>query len=92
MKRQPIIRCPACEWRPTPEARWECVPSCATIFHTFWTGGVCPGCGWKWEKTQCLACGTLSPHKAWYREPDEAGDEGEDESFEREREKEHSTV
>ena len=60
------IYCPACEYRPQPEDRWECMPSCGTSWHTFWTGGVCPGCGYKWEKTQCPLCGVLSPHKAWY--------------------------
>ena len=25
------IHCPACEWRPGPEDRWACVPSCGTM-------------------------------------------------------------
>jgi C4-type Zn-finger protein len=66
------IRCPKCSARPRPEDRWVCVPSCGTVFHTFWTGGVCPGCSYRWTKTQCLACGELSPHAHWYREPDDA--------------------
>jgi C4-type Zn-finger protein len=67
--REPEIRCPHCRWRPQAEDRWHCVPSCGTVWHTFWTGGVCPGCGWRWEKTQCLACQKVSPHKAWYHFP-----------------------
>lgn len=66
------IRCPKCSYRPQPQDRWVCVPSCATSFHTFWTGGVCPGCGYPWKKTQCPACGELSPHAQWYREPEDA--------------------
>jgi hypothetical protein len=73
--REPVIRCPACGYRPTAEDRWSCMPSCGTVFHTFWTGGVCPTCAWAWEKTQCPRCGVLSPHKAWYRWPE--GAEGE---------------
>jgi hypothetical protein len=46
------------------------MPSCGATFHTFWTGGVCPSCAWKWEKTQCPSCGVLSPHKAWYHWPE----------------------
>ena len=70
--RQPEIRCPKCEYRPRLEDRWDCVPSCGTRWHTFWTGGVCPGCGHAWQHTQCPACGKLSPHRAWYhvREPE----------------------
>jgi len=65
------IYCPQCEWRPGPDAHWECMPSCGTVWNTFWTRGVCPGCGYKWQKTQCLACGVLSPHEAWYHYPPE---------------------
>jgi hypothetical protein len=69
MKREPQIFCPKCQDRPTAEHRWVCVPSCNTEFHTFWTGGVCPGCGNAWEVTQCLACGQYSPHRQWYHWP-----------------------
>lgn len=69
--KDPEIHCPVCTWRPGHEDRWECVPSCGIVWNTFWTGGVCPGCTYKWEKTQCLACGAISPHKAWYHYPDD---------------------
>jgi hypothetical protein len=66
----PEIRCPQCGYRPRAEDRWQCIPSCATLWHTFWTGGVCPGCGYRWAKTQCPKCGELSPHKDWYHYPE----------------------
>lgn len=52
-----------------------CVPSCGTVWNTFWTGGVCPGCSHHWQKTQCLECGELSPHKDWYHHPEDSGKE-----------------
>ena len=65
------IRCPKCERRPGPQDRWDCVPSCGTTWNTFWTRGVCPGCGVKWPITQCCECTKYSPHESWYhyREP-----------------------
>jgi hypothetical protein len=69
VEKQPEIYCPACAYRPRPDDRWACIPSCGTSWHTFWTAGVCPGCGHFWQKTQCPACGVLSPHKAWYYLP-----------------------
>lgn len=68
------IYCPKCEWRPGPYDVWDCVPSCGTTWNTFWTRGVCPGCGVKWPSTQCYGCEKFSPHEAWYhyREPTES--------------------
>lgn len=68
--KEPQIYCPKCKKPPRAEDRWGCIPSCGTVWHTFWTGGVCPGCGYHWEKTQCLACGETSPHKDWYHYPE----------------------
>lgn len=65
----PEIYCPKCEYRPKAEDRWDCVPTCGTRWHTFWTGGVCPGCGVKWQVTQCPACHEDSPHRDWYHYP-----------------------
>ena len=76
------IYCPKCEYRPRPEDRWSCVPSCATSWHTFWTAGVCPGCGYAWQKTQCPACGELSPHRAWYHLPESSPAEEEESAVE----------
>lgn len=69
--KEPEIRCPKCGWRPTAESRWSCVPSCGTNWNTFWTAGMCPGCGKQWHHTQCPACHGRSPHKDWYHFPDE---------------------
>jgi hypothetical protein len=69
-RKEPEIYCPKCKWRPRAEHRWMCVPSCGTEWNTFWTGGVCPGCNWQWDHTQCLACGEISPHRDWYHYPD----------------------
>ncbi len=64
------IFCPRCGWRPEPEDRWICGPTgCGTVWNTFWTRGLCPGCGKQWTLTQCLACGRLSPHEHWYHAP-----------------------
>lgn len=68
----PEIRCPSCRWKPGADARWTCVPRCGTIWNTFATGGLCPGCGVRWHRTQCLSCGVVSPHRDWYRDPDDA--------------------
>lgn len=70
---EPKIFCPQCKYRPVAEDRWDCSPGCSASWHTFWTGGVCPGCAHQWELTQCPACAVRSPHKAWYHWP--AGDE-----------------
>ena len=66
------IYCPKCEWHPQAEDRWSCVPSCGTVWNTFWTRAVCPGCGVKWPATACLACTEYSPHEAWYHYPQRA--------------------
>lgn len=63
------IHCPRCRYRPKPEDRWSCMPSCGAVFHTFWTGGLCPGCSYAWLQTQCPSCGRLSPHRSWYHDP-----------------------
>ena len=46
------------------------MPSCGAVWNTFWTGGVCPKCSYRWLKTQCPNCGEISPHKDWYHYPD----------------------
>jgi hypothetical protein len=69
MKQEPEIFCPKCGYRPKAEDRWSCRPSCGTVWHTFWTGGVCPGCAYAWPVTQCPACKQRSPHPRWYHFP-----------------------
>jgi hypothetical protein len=46
------------------------MPSCNASWNTFWTGGVCAKCQYRWLKTQCLSCGEVSLHKDWYHYPD----------------------
>jgi hypothetical protein len=71
------IYCPQCQWRAGPQDKWQCVPLCGTVWNTFWTRDVCPGCAVKWPLTQCLACGKFSPHEAWYHAPNESESEDE---------------
>jgi hypothetical protein len=78
MTKNPVIYCPRCEYKPRAEDRWACLARCGTTWHTFWTGGVCPGCGIHWPKTQCPECAALSPHGEWYHYPqDEPATEAE---------------
>jgi hypothetical protein len=70
------IRCPKCQWQPTKDSTWTCVPmghpeyyvhgACGHSWNTFDTRGRCPGCRHQWKNTMCLSCGELSPHRAWY--------------------------
>ncbi len=71
------IRCPKCEWQPTAASRWFCADAdfpefyfngCGTMWNTFATGGVCPGCAHRWRWTSCLSCYGCSRHKDWYVE------------------------
>lgn len=77
MERKADIYCPKCKWKPGPEDRWVCMPQCGTVWNTFWTRGVCPGCAHHWRDTQCIACGEISPHESWYhyREPEEGSED-----------------
>jgi hypothetical protein len=69
--REPDIHCPECSWRPAGEDLWQCTRNeCNTVWNTFWTRGVCPGCSYQWRNTQCLACNAFSPHEHWYHYPD----------------------
>jgi hypothetical protein len=80
MKRDPEIYCPKCGYRPKAEDRWSCEPGCGAVWHTFWTGGVCPGCTYAWPVTDCPSCTQTSPHRQWYHLPvDEPAREKEEE-------------
>ncbi|SFR92232.1 hypothetical protein SAMN05216570_0652 [Dyella sp. OK004] len=75
---EPEIYCPLCTWRPAGSSRWLCAPrmgGCGTQWNTFWTGGVCPGCSYRWEITVCLTCKQFSLHEDWYHWPETASDE-----------------
>ena len=78
------IRCPLCNWQPTSSSVWACQSfgtpepffgGCETIWNTFETKGVCPGCSHQWQWTSCHRCHGWSRHADWYeREPsDHAG-------------------
>lgn len=69
------IRCPICKWRPEASSRWQCndcgnpeffFGGCGTVWNTFDTHGLCPGCGHQWRWTGCLDCHQWSPHEEWY--------------------------
>jgi len=66
------IHCPKCGWRPAAEDRWVCTEACGTVWNTFWTRGVCPGCSVQWPQTQCLQCAQFSSHETWYHYPPDA--------------------
>jgi hypothetical protein len=69
------IRCPLCEWRPSPSSTWCCFVEdtpepkfdwCGTSWNTFTTRGRCPGCQHQWKWTSCLRCAGFSLHEDWY--------------------------
>jgi hypothetical protein len=69
------IRCPLCQWQPQSSSRWYCADcghpeyfsgGCGTVWNTFTTRGLCPGCGHQWRYTACLRCHGWSLHEAWY--------------------------
>ena len=73
------IRCPCCDWRPSPSSRWCCYwtpfespepffEACGTAWNTFATRGRCPGCSHQWTWTSCLRCGEWSLHDDWYED------------------------
>lgn len=66
-KKRKRIRCPACGWQPDGQPYWQC-ELCFATFDTFKTRARCPTppCGNSWKLTQCIRCGILSPHEAWY--------------------------
>ena len=75
------IRCPLCEWQPTSTSVWACYSEgtpepffggCGTLWNTFETKGLCPGCAHQWRWTSCLSCHGWSRHDDWYVE--EPGD------------------
>ncbi len=63
------IQCSICEWNPDGEKHWAC--SCGHVWNTFKTKGKCPKCKTQWEKTWCPGCGKSTPHKDWYKTPED---------------------
>ena len=69
------IRCPLCKWQPQSSDYWMCADSgypeyfdgaCGTVWNTFETRGLCPGCNHQWRWTSCLSCYDSSLHEDWY--------------------------
>lgn len=56
--------CPSCNAAPPIGPFWNC-NRCHTSFDTFQTGGVCPQCSARFEKTTCLDCRRQSPMSDW---------------------------
>jgi hypothetical protein len=62
--RRSRVRCPKCAWQPRRHDLWAC--RCGASWNTFETRGVCPGCRYPWQVTQCLKCHVFSAHADWY--------------------------
>ncbi len=62
------IFCPRCAWRPQLWSRWQCRPGCLTVWNTFDTHALCPGCRRQWRETMCFGCRRMSPHVDWYHD------------------------
>ncbi|MGA9584242.1 MAG: site-2 protease family protein [Terracidiphilus sp.] len=56
--------CPSCRTAPPMGPIWRC-NKCNSSFDTFETGGVCPQCSAKFEKTTCLDCRHQAPLNEW---------------------------
>src|SRR4051812_50068418 len=68
------IRCPLCEWRPSPSSTWACYAEgtpeppfqwCGTSWNTFATRGRCPGCQHQWRGASGLGCGGRWLPEGW---------------------------
>jgi Zn-dependent protease len=64
MPRRQGFACPSCHTPPPAGPFWRC-NQCSTQFDTFETGGVCPQCSARFEKTTCMDCGQQSPIEEW---------------------------
>lgn len=56
--------CPSCRTAPPIGAIWRC-NKCDTNFDTFETGGVCPQCSARFDRTACLDCQQSYPVNEW---------------------------
>jgi hypothetical protein len=74
------IYCPVCEYHPSASDRWQCRPGCFTVWNTFETRALCPGCSKQWRHTWCPSCSVSSLHDDWYHDeaPDHADSHTED--------------
>ena len=60
MRGERKIRCPKCDYKPRAEDRWACIRSQRPLAVL---------------SIQCPACGQVSPHRQWYREPERTVEE-----------------
>jgi Zn-dependent protease len=56
--------CPSCRSAPPVGPIWRC-NKCQAQFDTFETGGVCPQCSARFERTTCLDCHQQAPLMEW---------------------------
>jgi Zn-dependent protease len=56
--------CPSCHASPPVGHFWRC-NHCNAHFDTFQTGGVCPQCSARFDKTTCLDCHQQAPIQEW---------------------------
>ncbi len=67
VERQPKhfgFQCPSCRAFPAAGEYWGC-GSCRRAFDTFASQSFCPGCGTRFDLTQCLNCGNATPFREW---------------------------
>jgi len=64
LPRRQGFACPSCRTAPPIGAFWTC-NHCSARFDTFATGGVCPQCSARFEKTACLDCRRAAPLAEW---------------------------
>jgi Zn-dependent protease len=56
--------CPRCKAAPAIGNFWKC-GNCAQPFDTFQSGGACPYCAMRFDRTRCLDCGAAHPMNEW---------------------------
>jgi len=64
LPRRQGFACPSCHTAPPVGSFWTC-NRCRTRFDTFQTGGVCPQCAARFEKTTCLDCRRQASIAEW---------------------------
>ena len=60
--------CPSCKMSPPTGTYWRC-GQCSQPFDIFATVGTCPHCAARYDKVQCLDCGTTSTMQDWMSPP-----------------------
>ena len=68
LPRRAGFTCPSCKTSPPTGAYWRC-GQCGQPFDIFASVGTCPHCAARYDKTQCLDCGTTSTLQDWMLPP-----------------------